>query len=136
MINRLVPLGIVIFRYIMVCKAILAFKMGEKALTQIVYKFTVWVPLLFGVVTLFHLWKIRLFCLCMGGEEQFLYQTTDFFVDSSFGSAFKLPFMDPFRLSFNITAFSFIVVVPVFYYLIYQFRESHTSTVQGRNKKI
>ena len=131
-VNRLVPLGIVIFRYIMVCKAILAFKMGEKALAGIVYKFTVLGPILYGVATFFHLWKIRFFCLCMGGEEQFLYQTSDFFADSSFGSSFKLPFLHPFRLSFNIIAFSFVFIVPVFYFLIYRFRDSHTSTVPGK----
>ena len=130
-VNRLVPIGIVIFRYIMVCKAIVALKIGEKVLAGIVYKFTVWIPILYGVATFFYLRKVRIFCICMGGEEQFLFDTSDFFANFQFGSSFKLPFLNPFRLSFNIIAFSFVFVVPSFYFLIYKFRDSQNSSVPG-----
>ena len=130
-VNRLVPIGIVVFRYIMVCKAILALKIGEKVLAGIVYKFTVWITILYGVTTFFYLRKVRIFCICMGGEEQFLFETSDFFANSKFGSSFKLPFLNPFRLSFNIIAFSFVFVVPSFYFLIYKFRDSQNSSVPG-----
>ena len=133
--NRLIPISIVIFRYIMVCKSILALNMGEKLVSQMVYKFTVWVPILYGVVTPFFFWKIRIFCICMGAEEQFLFKTTDFLLNVSFGSSFKLSFLHPFRLLFNIIAFSFIFVVPVFYFIIYKFRDSQSSTVPGKGEK-
>ena len=134
-VNRLVPIGIVIFRYIMVCKAILALRIGEKLLASIVYKFMVWIPILYGVTTFFYLRKVRIFCICMGGEEQFIFETSDFLANSKFGSSFKLPFLNPFRLSFNIIAFSFVVVVPSFYFLIYKFRDSQNSSVPGEFHK-
>ena len=130
-INRLIPISIVIFRYIMVCKAIMAFNMGEKVLAGIVYKLTVFVPVIYGVSTAFYLNKTRLFLICMGQEESFSFEISDFFENSSFGTSLKLPFLNPFRLTFNVIAFSFVFVVPFFYFLIYKFRKSQTSTVQG-----
>ena len=130
-INRLIPVAIVIFRYIMVCKAILAFNMGDKALANIVYKFTIWIPVLYGITTIFYLKKLDMFLLCMGKEEQFLFQIPHFFEDPSSGTEIKLPLLNPFRLSFNVIAFSFVFIVPMFYFLIYKFRKSQTNAVQG-----
>ena len=116
----------------MVCKAIFAFKIGEKVLTNIFFKFTICVPVLYGITSSFYFNKIRLFLICMGKEERFLYEVSDFFENSSSGISIKLPFLHPFRLCFNFIAFSFVFIVPFFYFLIYKFRNSHTTTVQGK----
>ena len=138
--NRLIPISIVIFRYIMVCKAILALKIGEKWISQMIYRFTVWVPILYGFVTPFFFWKVRIFCICMGGEEQFLFNTSDFLATPygiwNLGSSFKQSFLHPFRLTFNIIMFAFVFVVPVFYFLIYKFRDSQNSKAPGLFDKL
>ena len=131
MVNRIIPISIVFFRYIMVCKAVLAFNMGETVLASTVYKTTVCLPFFFCIAAVPNLSKLRMFLICMGKEERFLFETSDFFANSKFGSSFKLPFMNPFRLSFNIIAFSFVFVVPSFYFLIYKFRDSQNSSVPG-----
>ena len=119
--------------YLMVCKAIFAFKIGEKVLTSIFFKFTICVPVLYGITTSFYLNKIRLFLICMGKEERFLYEVSDFFENSSSGTSIKLTFLHPFRLCFNFIAFSFVFIDPLFYFLIFKFRNSHTTSVQGNN---
>ena len=116
----------------MVCKAIFAFKIGEKVLTSFFFKFTICVPVLYGITTSFYLNKIRLFLICMGKEERFLFEVSDFFENSSSGTSIKLSFLHPFRLCFNFIAFSFVFIVPFFYFLIYKFRNSQTTSVQGK----
>jgi hypothetical protein len=76
----------------MVCKAILAFNMGEKALADLVYRFTVWIPVLYGITTIFYLKKLRMYLLCMGKEEQFLYEISNFFEDSYSGTSIETTF--------------------------------------------
>jgi hypothetical protein len=39
-------------------------------------------------------------------EEEFVFQIPHFFEDPTSGTAIKLPLLDPFRLSFNMIAFS------------------------------
>ena len=131
MLNRLIPISIVLFRYTMVCKAVLTVNMGESVLSNIVYKTTLLIPIFFGVVGATKLNKVRFFLICMGREERFMYETSDFFKQSRFGQSIKLPFWDPFRLSFNFLSFSFLLVVPVFYFLIYNFRNKQTTRIQG-----
>ena len=131
MVNRIIPISIVFFRYIMVCKAVLAFNMGETVLASTIYKTTVCLPFFFCIAAVPNLSKLRMFLICMGKEERFLFETSDFFKHSKFGISFKMPFLNPFRLSFNVTAFSFMILVPMFYFLIFCFRKSQTSSIQG-----
>ena len=131
MVNRLIPISLVFYRYMMVCKAVQAYNMGETVLASIVFKSTICLPLFFGVASVPKLSKIRMYMICMGKEERFLFETADFYKHSTFGTAFKMPFWDPFRLAFNVLSFSFMIVVPMLYFLIYKFRKSQTKSVQG-----
>ena len=134
-LNRLVPISIAIFRYMMICKALFVVNYGERKLSRMIYKAILTSSVLFGVTTFFHLSRINLYLRCNGQEERFLYNFPDFFFNpspSSKGSQFiKLPFFHPYRLALNTMAFSFILIVPYLYLRIYKFRNYQAFSVQG-----
>ena len=132
-VNRLVPISIAIFRFLMVCKAVLVVKLGEKRVSRTIFNINLLAPVVIALMTLLHLQNLRLYLKCVGKEEQFLFKFPSFFSNIPSGTSIKLPFLHPFRLAFNIIAFSFILVVPYFYYKIYTFRESQATQVPGKS---
>ena len=70
--NRLVPVGIVLFRYIMVCHAVATVNFGgEKPLWKTVKWFVQGLSLTQGALMLFVLDDSLAFQQCMGKEEVF-----------------------------------------------------------------
>ena len=67
----------------------------------------------------------------MGREESFFYDFKNIFLSYVGGVAFNMRIVHPFRLSFNILVFLFVIIVPFLYFKIFKFRKLQTNMVQG-----
>ena len=134
--NRLVPVGIVVFRYIMVCHAVMTVNCGgEKRLWRIIQRAIFLLSFLPSVLVVQVLEDSLNFHKCVGQEESFRlltlelselffllrYNLKNFFLDvGPTGLNIKGPLWRPVRLVTNIIAFSFTVLVPVLYGIIFR----------------
>ena len=135
--NRLVPVGIVVFRYIMVCHAVMTVNCGgEKRLWRIIQRAIFLLSFLPSVLVVRVLEDSLNFHKCVGQEESFRllslelselfssslrYNLKNFFLDvGPTGLNIKGPLWRPVRLVTNIIAFTFTVLVPVLYGIIFR----------------
>ena len=92
-------------------------------------------PVIISLATLVVRDYSRLFFLCLGSEEQFFYDLTDFTVRPERGLFFKLPIIHPFRIAYNITGWILpCLLPPVLYYKIFKFRKRHDHNLRGLNQ--
>ena len=70
--NRLVPVSIVVFRYLMVCHAAFCFNTGEKFIWKWIMRIMNFTTIGFGVSAFFNFKDARGYLKCMGREENFL----------------------------------------------------------------
>ena len=89
------------------------------------------IPSALGVSNFLFLNNIKTFLVCLGREEAFHHNLTGFLDEKGGGGYYNLQFLHPFRLTANIIAFSFIVVLPFLYYKIFKFRERQDHTLKG-----
>ena len=103
----------------------------EKDLGQTIQNLTVFVSLGLGVISYFYGESTHIFLLCMGKEEMFRFDLDNFFEQSMGGMGIQLTFFHPFRLSVNMSIFSFIFVAPILYNMIFKFRKKQDTNIQG-----
>ena len=144
--NRLVPVGIVLFRYIMVCHAVATVNFGgEKPLWKTVKWFVQGLSMVQGGLILFVLDDSLAFHKCLGKEEGFRwvkslldnllhrktrkdlnlpffrYNLNNFYVDvGPSGLNIKGPIWGPIRLIMNLIFMAFLIIVPIFYGLLFR----------------
>ena len=135
--NRLVPVGIVVFRYIMVCHAVMTANCGgEKRVWRIIQRAIFLLSFLPSVLVVRVLEDSLGFHKCVGQEESFRlltlklselfssllrYNLKNFFLDvGPTGLNIKGPLWRPVRLVTNIIALTFSVFVPVLYGIIFR----------------
>ena len=70
--NRLVPVSIVVFRYLMVCHAAFCFNRGEKWIWKWIMRILNFTTVVFGVSTFSHFNDSLGYLKCMGREENFM----------------------------------------------------------------
>ena len=120
-------------RYLVVCYAPKI--MGkEKDVGYKIKKFVIVTSLFIGVLSIQYSKSCFIFLLCMGKEERFCFDLTDFGEKNINGVGTNLEFLNPFRIIVNLTTMLFIFVVPTLYYQIFQFRKEQDSSIQGNNK--
>ena len=108
----------------------------EKNVGQRIRDFAVYFSLGIGLASFVYSDSLYIFLICMGKEERSKFDLENFGQPPLGGVEIKLNFFNPFRLSVNIAAFSFIFVVPIFYYKIFKFRRMQDASVQGNSKLI
>ena len=90
------------------------------------------IPSAVGLSNFLFLNNIKTFLVCLGREEAFHHNLTDFLdVEKGGGGYYNLHFLHPFRLTANFIAFSFILVLPSLYYKIFKFRDRQDHTLKG-----
>ena len=85
----------------------------------------------FGIMSAFYGNNSHILLLCMGREEAFKYNLEYTIGSYNGGVAFNMRLYHPFRLSFNIVLFIFVIIVPVLYYKVFRFRQDQANTVPG-----
>ena len=100
---RVIPLTIILYRYLMVCHVDFCLQKGEKRICQTLMKFSVALPTMVAFLSLFYLDNLRGSLICNGREEMFRFKTDNFFDEVFYGGVFiLLPLYHPFRV-FSIT---------------------------------
>ena len=121
------------FRYLVVCQA--ATMVGrEKDFGHQIVCLSVCTSLGIGLTSLIYRENMRMFLECMGKSEWFILDLQNPFLTIVGGSAIKLNFFNPFRLSVNTVVFAFFVVVPILYYKIFRFRQKQDTSIAGMAK--
>ena len=130
--NRSIPITIVVYRYIMVCQVDIAEKIGKARLGKILNIFTFLIPLVLCLPTHYFREDKFVFLQCLGREEDFYYNTDDFFLPVIREVGIRQPLYHPFRLVTNLVIYIYTIVVPVGYYKIYKFIKKHNLQVKGK----
>ena len=116
--NRLIPVGIAIFRYLMVCHAVRCHNFGgERRIWQVLNSFILGLCLTGGAVTTITRSSSFGYLRCIGREEAFQRpQLTDFYTPLQAGGIeFSGPLWTPIRLFYNTTLHVFAFLVPLLY---------------------
>ena len=114
----------------MVCHAT-AMVGREKSVGEHILHLSLYVSLGIGLASLLYRENCYIFLACMGKMELFVLDLESPFLPFVGGKLVKLSFMNPFRFCANVVGFSFIVIVPILYFLIFQFRLYQDTHVQG-----
>jgi hypothetical protein len=106
----------------------------EKHIGNQILKISLSTSLGIGMVSLIYRESTFYYLFCMGKMEMFYFDLKQPFSPPIGGTAIKLPFFNPFRISVNTVYYTFIFVVPLLYYKIFKFRQKQDNSVQGRKK--
>ena len=131
LLNRLLPVGIVIFRYIYVCRSSWVNTANQRRIFHLTLSITM--LMLVALLTLGS-WmyndKYLHYLTCIGEQDTFLHSNEQ--VD---GFAWLLPIYHPFHFISILAFFLYSVMVPLGYFLIYLFRKKDNYEVSGLNER-
>ena len=136
-LNRVVPLTIATYRYILVCQYQ---RFGKPKLGKILVFATGLVPILVTVFSVVYRENFWSYTYCLGREETFSnYLEEEEEVVASWwytGRYIDLPIYHPVRLLYFLVALPYFLMTPMVYGAIYWYRWSHDRTVAGKHIKI
>ena len=131
LLNRLLPVGIVIYRYIYVCRSSWIPTADQRRNFEVVLTSSI-LALTLGLT--FGSWvyqeKYIHYLNCVRKENIILQSEQE-----RTGIAFDLPIFHPFRALSILSFFLYSVLVPVGYFLIYRFRKKDDYHVSGLNER-
>ena len=130
-INRMIPLAIVGYRYILVCHVDVAERIGNAKLGNSLIECTIVISILLTAAFIFFAGDTLPFLVCQGREESFYYEFGNFYQPPPRGFMNKLDIYHPSRIFGTISLCAFIFVVPFGYYKIYKFLENHNNQQVG-----
>ena len=96
---RVIPITIILYRYLMVCHVDFCLQKGEKRICQTLIKTSVALPTMVAFLSMFYLDNLRGSLICNGREEMFRFKTDNLFDEVFYGGVFiLLPLYHPFRV--------------------------------------
>ena len=134
-VNRLLPIGIVVYRYVYVCRhSWVLTNFGQRILDSIIVGFILGCSLLLAVLTTLYRENFRAYLDCVGRVFLFHFDVQNFLFDGrEKGKVWILPLNHPVRVLSNLAFFSYILIVPLGYIKIYSFLRNQATTVIGLN---
>ena len=132
--NRLIPVVIAIFRYLMVCHAVRCHNFGgERRVWQVLNSFILGLCLTGGVIVSITRSSSFGYLRCIGREETFRRPPLTHFYQplQPGGVEFSGPFWTPTRLFVNTTFLAFVFLVPLLYGAVFIYRMNKAATVSG-----
>ena len=136
-LNRIVPITISTYRYILVCQNQKAERFGKVKLGRILIFATSLVTILGTVFSVVYRDDYLSYTHCIGREETFTDYLREEEVDPSLrntGRYISLPLYHPARLLYFLVAMTYFLMTPMVYGAIYRFRRNHDRTVTGKYK--
>ena len=131
LLNRLLPVGIVIYRYVYVCHSTWVHSAHQRRIFHIILSISI---ILLAIVLTIGSWiyreKYGHFLTCSGREADFF--SSDERIN---GFAWLLPIYHPFHFLSIFAFFLYAIMVPVGYILIYCFRRKDNYEVLGLNER-
>ena len=135
-VNRLLPIGIVAYRYVYVCRHYwVQTRFGRRILDSIIVGLILGCSLFLAVLTNVYRENYKPYLECVGRVFQFHFDVQDFLFDGrKKGLVWILPLIHPVRVLSNLMFFSYILIVPFGYIKIYSFTQNQAMTVIGLNE--
>ena len=135
-VNRLLPIGIVLYRYVYVCRhSWVLTSFGKRILDSVIVGLILGCSLFLVVITSVYKENYRTYLECVGRVFQYHFDVQDFLFDGrEKGIVWILPFFHPVRVLCNLMFYSYIIIVPVGYFKIYSFTRNQATTVIGLNE--
>jgi hypothetical protein len=129
--NRLLPVGIVFYRYVYVCRVSWVQTAAQrKSLNILISGFIFIVSFALTFTSFIYREKNFYYLACIGKEEYFHSQNK-----SSLRLVWLLPLYHPFHLLSILAFFSYAFMVPIGYFCIYRFRRHQDSSVKGLSER-
>ena len=96
---RVIPITIILYRYLMVCHVDFCLSKGEKTIQKFLQNLCITLPILTASISLLYSGNMRGSIVCNGREEAFRFNISNF-LDSlrDGGVLFLLPIYHPYRL--------------------------------------
>ena len=134
--NRVLPVTIAIFRYILVCKAETAERFGKTKLARLLTLVNFLVPTLMVMGSIVCRDHVHYYTKCIGREEIYEFDLDHLENGAKTlwdkGVTLSLPIYHPFRILSFLVLLSYIVVIPAVYFAIYRFRKKHDDMITGK----
>ena len=136
LLNRLIPVGIVFYRYVYVCKHVWVVTKGQRqTLNMTILCLIIFLSTLGSISTVFYREEYKHYLDCMGRGYLFFYDSDNFLRDQFEGVFFLLPSYHPFCVLLLSIFFSYIILVPIGYIVIFLFVKKQTSGIAGLSKQ-
>ena len=129
MLNRLLPVGIVFYRYVYVCKSSWVLTAQQrKNVNLFICSIIVSLTVVLSLCSFLYKEKYLIYLKCMGEEDKFPDP------QANVKLLWLLPLYHPFHLLSIITFFSHTLLAPLGYFIIYVFRQKLDCETKGINE--
>ena len=130
LINRILPVVIVAFRYIYTCRSSLVQTKHQRSCFNFwLFGIILFVSTSLTIFSIIYIDKSYFFLKCEGKEELFHEEFKNF--DIGIKLVWLLPIYHPFQLISIFAFFAFTFIVPAGYICIYRFRKQQVNSVRG-----
>ena len=135
-LNRVIPITIAVYRYLLICQAEKINLFGRTKLARLLNTVNSLVPVLMTIIILVYAEDFFPYTACLGREEIFHVDLNDLLGDADLSfwnkSLFlRLPIYHPVRLAYLLTLLTYSLLIPGFYLAIFRFRWKQDRTVEG-----
>ena len=135
-LNRVIPITIAIYRYLLVCQAEKTAAFGKTKLARLLLTTNSLVPLGMTILILAYAESYFPYTVCLGREEIFHVDLNDLLgeADPSFWNMsrfMRLPIYNPVRLAFLLMMLTYSLLIPGVYLGMFWFRWKQDRTVTG-----
>ena len=131
LLNRLLPVGIIIYRFIYVCRSSWVLTAHQRKVCQISLSLSILaLPICLTIGSWIYREKYAYYLICTGQGDKFFDST-----EKTDGFAWLLPIYNPFHLLTLFAFFSYAVLVPLGYTAIYKFRRQDSYDVAGLSER-
>ena len=132
--NKLIPVGMAAFRYLMVCHAVFCHNQGGerkiwRILSCLILGFCLTTAAIGSAAGTSFIGYLR----CINREEMFRRSNLEDFYQplEASGLQFSGPLWSPHRLLLNASLFLFAFLIPLLYGAVFMFRRKHTNNITG-----
>ena len=141
LLNRVIPITISIYRYLMICQAERTEVFGKAKLARLLNTVNSLVPVLMTIILLVYAEDFFPYTACLGREEIFHVDLNNLLGDADLSfwnrSRFlRLPIYHPVRLTYLLTLLTYSLLIPGVYLAIFRFRWKQDRTVEGSSRYV
>ena len=139
-LNRVIPITIAIYRYLVICQTEKTQLFGLTKLARLLKTVNTLVPVVMTIIMLVYAEDFFPYTACLGREEIFHVDLNDLLGDADLSfwnkSRFlRLPIYHPVRLAYLLIMLTYSLLIPGFYLGIFRFRWKQDRTVPGSKCK-
>ena len=140
LLNRVIPITIAIYRYLLICHDEKIQRFGRTKLARLLNTTNSLVPVVLTIIPLVYAEDVYLYSACLGRKEIFHKDLNNLLGDEDLsfwnkGRFLSLPLYHPARLAYFLTLLTYSLLIPGYYLGIFRFRWKQDRTVEGSQCK-